>query len=112
MSLIIQLQGVLYNRFRSKTPIDTGNMLAHIEMGQMDIKTVKVSVSAPMSARIGMVSRKSGEVVKGKDTDYDYAKHVNYSNKSPHKFWVENQIYEAVNIMRSNLKYGMYGGNR
>lgn len=111
MSLVIQLQGVLYNRLRSKVPIDTGNMLAHIEMGQIDQRTVKISISAPMNARIGMISKKTKQVVQGKESDYDYARHVNYSSKSPHKFWVEHQIYEAVNIMRSNQKYGLYGGN-
>lgn len=108
MGLIIVFQDVLFNRLRSETPIDTGNMLAHIEKGTVDQNTAELTVSAPMRARIGMVSRRTGAVVKGNETDYDYAKHVNYSRKSPHQFWVEYQIIEAVNIMRSNLKYNIY----
>lgn len=111
MSLVINLQAVLYNRLRSKAPIDTGNMLAHIEMGQATQNIAIITISAPMNARIGLVSKRTGKAVGGKASDYDYAKHVNYARKSPHQFWVEHQIKEAVNILRANNKYNVYGGN-
>lgn len=103
-----RLQENLYVRFLSSSPHDTGNMLAHIKKGQVDKNTAQLSISAPMRARIGMISRRTGAVIKGKESSYDYAKHVNYSRKSPHQFWVEHQIMESVNTMRSNLRHGIY----
>ncbi len=107
-----RLQENLYVRFLSSSPRDTGNMLAHIKKGQVDKNTAQLSISAPMRARIGLYSKKQKQVVASKKTDYDYAKHVNYARKSPHRFWIEHQIHETVNGMRSNIKYNIYGGGR
>ncbi len=109
MSLVINFLDTLYNRLRSKVPIDTGNMLAHIVRAQKSEDTILLSISAPMHARAGRTSRRTKRVVTyGADSDYDYAKHVNYSSKSPHQFWVEHQIVYALKIVKANVKYGLY----
>lgn len=109
MSNIITLfQQTLFNRLRSKTPIDTGNMLANIVYGQLSSSEVSVTVSAPMSSRNGRTSRATGKVIESKNSNYDYSKAVNYGAKSPHRFWVEHQIKETAHIIRSNANFGFY----
>lgn len=107
-TIIIQFQQILFNRLRSRVPIDTGNMLANIVYGMNTPSEASVIISAPMSSRGGMTSKRTGAVVSKTDSDYDYAKAVNYATKSPHRFWVELQIKETAHIVRSNANYGLY----
>lgn len=107
-SLHIQFQQILFNRLRSRVPIDTGNMLANIVYGMDSSQVATVTVSAPMSSRGGLTSRHTGKAVSNTDSNYDYAKAVNYAVKSKHRFWVELQIKESANIVRSNANFGLY----
>lgn len=107
-NIITLFQQTLFNRLRSKTPIDTGNMLANIVYGQNNSNEVTVTVSAPMSSRGGLTSRRTGKAVSESKSDYDYSKAVNYGAKSPHRFWVEHQIKETAHIIRSNANFGFY----
>lgn len=98
----------LFNRLRSKTPIDTGNMLAHTTMEETNQNITELTISAPMRARQGLMSKRTGRTIGEVKDDYDYARHVNYASNSKHQFWVEHQIKETVNIVMSNVKYGLY----
>lgn len=98
----------LYDRLRAKTPIDTGNMLAHIKKEGDYGSKMQISISAPMNTRGGLTSKRTKSVVRNVNSNYDYARDVNYSRKSPHRFWVEAQIKQAVSITMSNVKYGLY----
>jgi hypothetical protein len=108
MNAVTMFLMTLFNRLRSKTPIDTGNMLAHIVYAQQSKDLANISISAPMSSRAGLKSRRTGESVSQSSKDYDYSKDVNYSSKSPHQFWVEHQIKYSVHIVKSNFNYGLY----
>ena len=105
--MIFQFQAILFNRLRAKTPIDTGNMLANIVFGMESQNKATISIAAPMRTRSGL-SRRTGKMVNPSDSDSDCAKDVNYSSKSPHRFWVERQIVETRNIVISNFNYGLY----
>lgn len=106
-AIVMAFQMTLFNDLRAKVPIDTGNMLAHITHNMVSENEAIVTVSAPMSARNGMVSKRTGKSVTSK-SDYDYAKAVNYSSKSPHQFWVEHRIKNTANVIKSNVNYGLY----
>ena len=104
---VIKMQKILFNRLRAETPIDTGNMLANIVHSQSGANEASITISAPMQSRSG-VSRRTGKYIEAPEkSDYDYARDVNYSRKSPHRFWVEQQIKEAVHIVCSNANYGL-----
>ena len=102
-----KMKRILFNRLRAEVPIDTGNMLANIVHSQNGVNEASITISAPMQSRSG-VSRRTGKYIEAPEkSDYDYARDVNYSRKSPHRFWVEQQIKEAVHIVCSNANYGL-----
>ncbi len=80
----------LFTKLLSRCPIDTGNMVSHITLFS-DIKNDQIVVTIAAPAKKG-----------------DYSKFVNYARKSPHRFWVENQIKSVENIVISNANYGLY----
>lgn len=87
----------LFSNLVNASPVDTRNMQTHIVMYE-DADNFVIEVNAPFSTR----PRSKTATINGKS---DYAYDVNYSKKSPHKNWIQNQINQTARIVNARVTY-------
>lgn len=97
----------LFANLLKASPVDTRNMITHIKMYETP-DAYGILIEAPYATnpkcqRKGQTSstykQKTGKNSYKSTALHNYAGAVNYATKSPHRYWVENQIELTKQIM-------------
>jgi hypothetical protein len=97
----------LFANLLNACPVDTRNMKTHIVMfenpNEFVIEVNAPYVTNPKLQKKGIIKNTVNKIklyFKG-----DYAYFVNYANKSPHQYWIQNQINQTARIFNARITF-------